>query len=206
LAIIPTGSGNGLARHLNIPIDLKKSILLLNAYQTKLIDTVKINDYNFLGTAGIGFDAHVGWKFSEAKRRGFLSYIKIAIKEYFNYAEEEYTIKIDEDQYHLKAMLITFANSNQYGNNAIVSPNSVIDDGYLRLIILKRFSLFYAPKFIYLLFNKKLDKFKYYQEFKGKNIQINTNKDEIHIDGEPLKMNSPINLAIIPKSLKIIVP
>ena len=205
LAIIPTGSGNGLARHLKIPMNLKAAILKINNLTIRRIDTAKINDYHFLGTAGTGFDAHIGWCFAEAPKRGFWTYMKITLKEYFSYTEENYTIDIDGKEINSNALLITFANSNQYGNNAYISPQSIIDDGYLRIIILKRFPLFYAFNFAYRIFNKKFDSFRFVTALKGKKIKVKTPKEELHIDGEPFKMGNKLDIEIVPKSLNIIV-
>jgi len=205
LGIFATGSGNGLARHLKIPINLKDAILRINQLQSKKIDTIKINDYHFLGTAGTGFDAHIGWRFAEASRRGFWTYLKITVKEYFNYKEENYAINVDGNEIKTKALLITFANSNQYGNNVYVSPNSIIDDGVLRIIILKRFPLIYAFEFAYRIFTKKFTDFKFVTELKGKKVTILSPKEELHLDGEPFKMDKKIELEVNPKSLNVIV-
>jgi YegS/Rv2252/BmrU family lipid kinase len=204
LAIIPTGSGNGLARHLKIPVNLKNAILRINNLQVKRIDTAKINDYHFLGTAGTGFDAHIGWCFAKASKRGFWSYMKITVKEYFNYKDEIYTINVDGKEINTRALLITFANSNQYGNNAFISPKSIIDDGFLRVIILKRFPLYAVFEFTYRMFNKKFDTFKYVTALKGKVIKVKVPKEELHIDGEPFKMGKELAIEIVPNSLNII--
>ena len=70
LGIIPCGSGNGLARHLNISTDTKKAIEVINACQVRNIDYGKINGYPFFCTCGIGFDAYISHKFALSKRRG----------------------------------------------------------------------------------------------------------------------------------------
>lgn len=205
LGIIPTGSGNGLSRTLGIPMNIKKALLRINALNVIKIDTAKINDYHFLGTAGTGFDAHIGWLFSKAKERGFWSYLKITFKAYFNYQEQNYTLNIDNQEVKTKALLITFANSNQYGNNAFISPNSIINDGFLRIIVLKRFPLISIFEFTYRIFNKKFLTFKYVKEYKGKKINIITPQQELHIDGEPFKMKNTLNIEVVPKSLNVIV-
>ncbi|MBQ21132.1 MAG: diacylglycerol kinase [Flavobacteriales bacterium] len=206
LAIIPVGSGNGLARHLKIPLTIKNAIETINNLKKTTIDVVKINDGYFLGTAGSGFDARIGWLFSQAKKRGFWTYFKITVKEYFNYNEGIYDITIDGKKFNTKALLITFANSNQYGNNAYISPNSKLDDGLIRIIILKKFPLLYSLNFAYKLFNKKINTFRYINELKGKNITIIPPEKELHIDGEPVLTENEINLSIQPLSLKIITP
>lgn len=204
IGIIPTGSGNGLARHLSISTNIKKAIETINQQKTKRIDTALINGVPFLGTAGTGFDAHIGWKFAAAKKRGFWTYVKITVKEYFNYKEANYFINIDGLETQEKALLITFANSNQYGNNAFVSPNSIIDDGFLRLIVLKKFPLYYSFLFAYKLFTKKFHTFNYVTELKGKNITIKAAKKELHIDGEPFLLDNELTLSINHKSLTVI--
>lgn len=206
LAIIPVGSGNGLARHLKIPLNIKKAIETIKQLKKTTIDVVKINEGYFLGTAGTGFDARIGWLFSQSKKRGFWTYFKITVKEYFNYSEGDYDITIDGKKFITKALLVTFANSNQYGNNAFISPNSKLDDGLIRIMILKKFPLIYSLNFAYKLFTKKITTFKYIKELKGTNISIFPPMKELHIDGEPALTEKGVKLTIQPLALKIIVP
>lgn len=182
----------------------KKAILLLNNYTSKLIDTVKINDTHFLGAAGIGFDAHISYLFAKAAKRGFITYLKISVKEFFNYKEEEYQLTIDGKTFNKKAFLITFANSNQYGNNAFIAPNSVMDDGWVSIVILKKFSLIYALPLAIKLFTKKINSSKFVEELKVKKIQIISPNNEIHLDGEPLLIENSINIEVLPLSLNVI--
>ena len=204
LAVIPAGSGNGLARHMNIPLNIEKAIRLLNNYQIKEIDTVTINDEVFIGTAGIGFDAHIGWKFSEYGKRGFMSYIKLTFNEFFKYAPSQYELWIDDEKIETEAFLITFANSSQYGNNAYIAPNAVIDDGYMRVMIMQKFPLASSLGVGYKLFNKKLANSKFVKEYKAKHIKISNPESKMHIDGEPVRSDKQLDIRVVPKSLKIV--
>lgn len=204
LGIIPMGSGNGLARHLKIPMSTKNAILLLNNFKSKPIDTVKINDTHFLGAGGIGFDAHISYLFAKATKRGFITYLKISIKEFFNYKEQDYQLIIDGKTFRRKAFLITFANSNQYGNNAFIAPQSIINDGWISIIILKKFSLLHAIPLAYKLFTKRINSSSFVEEFKINKIQIKSPHQEIHLDGEPLLMENILNIEVLPLSLKVI--
>ena len=207
MAIIPAGSGNGLARSLNIPLKLKKAISLINAGQTKLIDTVKINNDYFLGTAGVGFDAYISWKFDEAPSRGFWTYLKVALQGFLKYKSIDYTININDEETTIsKGLLVTFSNSKQYGNNIHISPNSVIDDGFIRLVAVRKFPLIYLPAFGYYLLSKQIHKFKFTNEFKSSKLTLINPGQNIHIDGEPIKMENKLEIEVIPKSLKVIVP
>ena len=204
LGIIPMGSGNGLARHLKIPMSTKKAILLLNNFQSKPIDTVKINDTHFLGAGGIGFDAHISYLFAKATKRGFITYLQLSVKEFFSYNEHNYQLIIDGKIFYKKAFLITFANSNQYGNNAFIAPNAVIDDGWISIVILKKFSLIYAIPLAIKLFTKKINSSKFVEEIKVKKAQIISPSNEIHLDGEPLLIENTINIEVLPLSLNVI--
>lgn len=207
LAIIPAGSGNGLARDLGIPMNIKKAILLINKGHTKLIDVIKINNDYFLGTAGVGFDAYISWKFDEAPKRGFWTYLKVALKGFLKYEPQDYIINYDGKETIIsKGMLVTFANSKQYGNNILISPNSKIDDGQVKLIAVRKFPLIYFPVFAFYLLSKQIHKFKFTIEVTSNKITMFSPKQEMHIDGEPIKMDNKLEIEVIPKSLKILVP
>ena len=203
LGVIPTGSGNGLARHLKIPLNIKDAILLLNSNNYIKADVGKVNDKVFIGTAGVGFDAHIGRLFAKAKKRGFLTYAHLTIREFFNYKPQNYEIIIDGEVFRRNAFIVCASNSNQWGNNAFISPNSIIDDGYLRVVVLKKMSLLLLPFFVYKLFRKKVDSSIYYEEFKGKKIIINQQSDFAHLDGDPFNIGKSLNIEVVPKSLKI---
>jgi diacylglycerol kinase (ATP) len=204
LGILPMGSGNGLARHLKIPMNTKDAIINLNKLNSKRIDTVKLNDTYFLGAAGVGFDAHISYLFAKATKRGFLTYLKISVKEFFNYQEKTYQLTYDDKTVTKNAFLITFANSNQYGNNAFISPHSIIDDGWFSIIILKKFSLFAAIPLAIKLFTRKITSSKFVEEIRVSKASILSSETTMHVDGEPVLTEKNIHLEILPLSLNVI--
>ena len=139
LAIIPSGSGNGLARHLNIPLKINKAIQVINDHKIIKIDSIKINDRYSVNVSGIGFDAYISHLFSKSKRRGPLSYIQLISREFTSYKSASYTLEIDGVKIATDAFLISFANSSQYGNNVQIAPNAMIDDGFIDVCIIKDF-------------------------------------------------------------------
>lgn len=203
--IIPSGSGNGLARHLNIPMNFKGAIELINSYQEPIkMDIARMNGHCFLSTAGTGFDAHVAWKFSTATTRGFLTYAKIILQELFRYKIKKYELEINDQTIEMKALAVTIANSNQYGNNAYVSPQSKLNDGFLRLIIIKSFPFYYAPLLIFRLFNKSLLKSKFIVQHTVKRMVMTSPTEHVQLDGESLTMEGKLNIEVVPKCLNII--
>jgi len=206
LAIIPTGSGNGLARFLNIPMSLNGAIQVINRNNVKKIDTIDINDTAFVNMAGVGFDAHISHKFAAYGKRGVFSYLKLIALEFWRYKDKTYTLTIDGKAYTRKAFLISFANSSEFGNNAHIAPQAKIDDGLIDICILRRFPLIAAPVIALRLFLKNLNRSRYAEILQAKEITVKNGEDSIkaHIDGEPVVFNNQINMKIRPLNLNII--
>lgn len=207
LGIIPCGSGNGLARFLNIPIKLKDAIATLNTGNQLTIDFGKINDNPFFCTCGVGFDAHIGNKFATSTTRGFWTYLKETVKAFFSYKPKKYRIKIDGEKIKTKAFLITVANAGQYGNDAYIAPQADITDGMLDLCILTPFPRHKAFHLGYRLFNRTMDQCAYIKVRKGQEITIKRKKKgEVHLDGEPAIMGKKLKITIVERGLKVIIP
>ena len=205
MGIVPVGSGNGLARHLRLPIKIKESLQVINEGKTQRIDTGTLNEKPFVNVAGIGFDAHIAHMFANSKKRGAIPYAKIATQEFQKYESKKYEIIIEEKTYHIKAFLISFANSTQFGNNAYISPNAIINDGLLDFCILSEFPKIEAGQMAIKLFNKRMDKSKYMNIIRGTSITIKGTHNLCgHIDGEPITLSNQIEVKINKASLRVI--
>lgn len=208
MGIIPVGSGNGLARHLQIPLQPGKAIQIINKLKYQAIDYGLINNTPFFCTCGVGFDALIGEKFAQCKGRGLSNYVKTTIREYFKYKPEMYQITIDNEQtINRQAFLITFANGSQYGNNAFIAPNADICDGKLDMCIISPFRLFKAPGIGIRLFAKNIDRSSLMYIQKASEIILErTSEGVVHFDGEPCRMGKILNISLINKGLNVIVP
>lgn len=207
LGIIPVGSGNGLARSLKIPLSIRKAIQTLISAEIRTIDSIRINDEHFFNVGGIGFDANIGHLFDATEKRGFLSYLKIVIKAYFSYKSMTYSLFIDGYFHEIKAFLISFANSNQWGNNFYISPLSRIEDGKLEVCVLKPFLLFYAPIIAFALFTKTIHKLSKASFYSAKTVVVkNEERLQFHIDGEPRITTKDLKIEVIPKTLHVVTP
>jgi len=207
LAIIPTGSGNGLARYLQIPLRINRAIQVINQMKFKTIDTLSVNGQASLNVAGIGFDAFISHKFADIKDRGPLGYMKMIPKEFANYQSQTYTITIKGEKYKLPAFLLSFANSSQWGNNVHIAPQAKIDDGLIDVCIIKEFPKFTAPALLISLLDQSLDQRPYDVVTRAKNIEIECDVPMLgHLDGEPVKLGQKAKIEINPLSLKVVVP
>ncbi len=207
LGIIPTGSGNGLARHLKIPFDFQKAIEIINNAKSQMIDTATINGELFVSIAGIGFDALVAEKFALSKHRGFFTYVKVTASEYFLYRQKKFIMYIDGERLKKKAFFVSIANAGQFGYNATIAPGALLNDGYLDICIVKKVPFYAAPFVLRKLFHKNIDTSKYLEIIKAKEIRIIKNiKHNIHIDGDSVHSSNELIIKVIPLSLRIIVP
>jgi len=135
LGIIPMGSGNGLARGLGIPLNLKKACQILCEGKFRRIDVGKMQDRYFFASSGVGFGAIVTKRINTRSRRGVLPHFYIGLQEFFNYSPEETTLRFDHRQITVKALLVVVANTIQFGNGAIIAPQAQPDDGLLDICI-----------------------------------------------------------------------
>ncbi|MBI4647844.1 MAG: YegS/Rv2252/BmrU family lipid kinase [Bacteroidia bacterium] len=204
LGILPTGSGNGFARSLNIPVNIKKAMIVFNNYQIKQIDTVSINDEVYVNIAGIGFDAHIAHLFATFGKRGFFSYLKLILKEFSRYKGIEYSMVIEDKKIVRDVFLTCFANSTQWGNNGVIAPMAKCDDGMLDICIVHKFPAFAAPFLVLRLYTHSAHKSKFMEIFKASSLKIICKQTiKAHFDGEPVSFGNELYLKVNPLSLKV---
>lgn len=207
LAIIPVGSGNGLARELNIPLRTSQAISVINNMHTRKIDVMKLNAYYSLNVAGVGFDSFISHKFSTAKRRGPLQYMRLITQEFPAYKSQEYTLNIDGHFFKRNAFLISFANSAQWGNNIRISPNAQVDDGLIDVCIVANFPNYAVPALLVSLLAQAIDKNKYDEIIHAKEVELMNEEPLLgHVDGEPIMIEPHSKISILPLSLNVVVP
>lgn len=205
LGIIPCGSGNGLARHLRIPLDSSRAIEILNQFNVRELDYGIINKRPFFCTCGMGFDATISYKFASSIKRGILSYLENTLKEITRYKPETYIIEDESGQQQLKAFLLTCANASQYGNNAYIAPEASMSDGLMDVTVIRPFTVVEAPQLAYQLFNGTLSNKGHITMFRSKKLHIiREHEGVIHCDGDPFKAGKEITVEIESKQLRAI--
>lgn len=208
LGIIPAGSGNGLARHLDIPIDIDYSLRVIKERNIINCDFAQVNGSPFFCTFGLGFDAAVSHQFAKEKTRGLLTYIKSAINIYSKYHSEKYTISIDgQEPFTREAFLVACCNASQYGNNAFIAPEASVTDGKLDVIIVKD-----ASRIRTLLVGLDMmtgmmphnAQTEIYQAAKVKIVR--EHPGPCHLDGEAAEMGTELNVKCIPSQIRLFCP
>ena len=143
LAIVPAGSGNGLASDLGVPFDPRAALEQAATAPTFAIDAGQVDDCLFFNIAGVGVDAVIAARFGERgiRRRGPLAYVQLSTIELLRYRAQTYSLAIDGDPCEHRAMLLAIANSRQYGNRMFIAPGARLDDGLLEIVIVEQLSL-----------------------------------------------------------------
>ena len=207
MGILPAGSGNGLARCLGISMSYALALRTIIRGNTKLMDVATVNDMLFTSIAGIGFDAFVAEKFAESYIRGMISYMQIILNEFSAYKPKTYKLTIDGVSLEKQALMIIFANSDQFGFNTRIAPDAKVDDGLLDICIIKKMPVSQLLNVGYHLMKGTPVKTGYAEYYKGKTISIQQETDPLmNIDGEPKVVKSPVNISIKPLALCVIVP
>lgn len=207
MGIIPCGSGNGLARHLHIPMEPKGAINVLNVGRVKTIDYGIIDNRPFFCTCGVGFDAFVSLKFADSGKRGLLTYLENTLHESLTYQPETYEIENSAGTVRYKAFLIACANASQYGNNAYIAPQASLTDGMMDITILEPFTVLDVPSLSIQLFTRTLDQNSRIKTMKDKCIVIHREKEGVfHFDGDPAMGGKDLKVEIIHQGLHVIAP
>lgn len=206
MGIIPIGSGNGFARHLRIPMNPTRAIQMLNHSEPITVDYGMANDKMFVTTCGVGFDAHIADRFSASGKRGFATYLQNTIKDVFSYEPETYHIVGEDIDFTHKAFLITFANANQWGNDAFIAPHASMQDGLMDICIMSSSALLGAPGLAVRLFTKSISSSLFMDTIKSRDIMLYREKESpFHIDGDPVIMEKDIHIRIVPEGLHVLV-
>ncbi len=206
MGVIPIGSGNGLALFLGIPRNIKKAIEKINLNHVKKIDCISVNNLHSINLIGLGFDAYVAKEFARENNRGLIKYIILTFKLLIGYKPQEFTLKFNNKIEKIKAFSLNICNGNQFGNNFIISPTAKVDDGKLRVCIVKPYKWYNFMYILTLFFFNKISFSKFYKSFKTEKLIIEgKSKNLIHLDGESHTINKTVNIIVKSKSINFII-
>ncbi len=207
LGIIPCGSGNGLARHLGVPVNIEKAIHILNFDNVEHLDYCTVNNQPFFCTCGVGFDAHVSEKFALSHKRGPLTYLQNTLIEYLKYRPQKYHIEMGEEVITEEAFLIACGNASQYGNNAFIAPKASMHDGLIDVTVIHPFTPLDTAIMSFLLFTKHLDQDININTYRVPELTILRDKPGVmHIDGDPVMMDAKLHIKCHKAGIKMLLP
>jgi diacylglycerol kinase (ATP) len=207
LAIIPAGSGNGLARALGVPREPAAAIAHALALPGRRIDGGSIGGRFFANICGVGLDAEVAWRFNRrtAGRRGPLPYVSLAVRAAVRYRAVDYTLTLDGVTHRERALIVAVANSPEYGNGAIVAPGAVPDDGLLDVVVVRDRSLVGRALGARRLLTGSILRAPGVLHWQARRIVIETAGplQRFHVDGDPAEADSTLVVVVHPAALII---
>lgn len=213
LAIIPRGSGNGLAYHLGLPTNIRENISYINQGNFVKIDTGLFNGHPFFCTCGVGYDAKVAMSYSKAGTRGLMTYVMKTIEAWYDYEPATYRITTESAEFEVKAFLITCGNANQWGNHYHITPKASLQDGLLDLTIIHPFNLLQAIPIPVQLLDSHIYHHSKVDSIKASRVRIericapgDDVRTEAHFDGEAIMTDSVMEISCIPSNLNVIIP
>lgn len=207
LGIVPAGSGNGLARHLKLPMRPSEALAVIRRGRVLVMDTAYINDNPFFCTAGVGFDAAVGYRFNTSAKRGFIPYACITLREYVHYRPTQYLLTIDGRELEREAFLITFANASQWGYDFYIAPGASVTDGLIDVVVWKRAPLLHLPGMAVKLCLKNIRKDLYVETFRCRDLRVERKAPGfVHYDGESRVLPRILRVGVKPQALSVFVP
>jgi diacylglycerol kinase (ATP) len=206
LGIVPGGSGNGLARQLGVHPRPERAIADALQAVPRPMDLGEIDGRLFANIAGIGFDAHVASRFATARRRGFIGYAGITARALTSYVPRHYRITSGGVEREARAILVTIANSTQFGNGARIAPGARVDDGLLDLVVVEERSRLGTLVQLPRLFNGTADRIRGCTIQKIREVTIEADQPmTYHVDGEPVAGGTRLRARVHPGALRVAV-
>ena len=209
LAVIPSGSGNGLARELGIPLTPEAAFACAVDGRTRVIDCGELDGRLFFNVAGLGLDARVAHEFAAhgLVRRGFRRYLEVAARELFTYQPHEHTIVADGKAQRSRALIVALAKARQYGNGALIAPDARIDDGKLDVVVVDARPVWQTLLQVPKLFNGTIGKAPGVTTRSAATIEITSSQPVVyHIDGEPFVGGASLIARAHPQALHVQIP
>ena len=209
IAIVPIGSGNGIARHFNIPLDISKSLDLILRHNYTYVDIGKVNESVFLGNVAFGIGADFIKNYHKIKYEGLVGYFLAFIKTIFSIKEKQFIIDIDGERITSSPLILIVSNTNQQGYNFTVTPKAKTDDGMLDMFIVENIS--YLKNIINIF--KIILGLNFspgesiYKKIENLNITLQKPIKNIQIDGENLNVNRGVyKIKSVKNTLQLITP
>ncbi|SMB99959.1 diacylglycerol kinase catalytic region [Hymenobacter roseosalivarius DSM 11622] len=209
LGILPLGSGNGLSKDLGIPQDMGGALEVIWKHKLRALDTLHVGGHFSAHLADLGFNALVVERFCSGDKRGPGAYIRIALQEYLSYEPVTYHIETDREQFEGPAFMLTIANANTFGSNVVINPDSHLDDGEFELCLIEPFPATAALGILYHLYTDAFDTSVYTKRLRCRRASIQVMGQPrvlVQVDGEPLTLDTPIEVKINPRSLQVLTP
>jgi YegS/Rv2252/BmrU family lipid kinase len=209
LAVIPFGSGNGLARHFNIPLTPARAVEALRNAVVRRIDVGMVDERPFFVTCSMAWDGALVRSFDRMPVRGILPYVLAGVQEFFEYKQQDIGVTVDgtERRTFREPMVFTVANLSQYGGGARIAPSAQADDGFLELVVALRQDLPVLLANIGRFFDGSIERIPQVESLRFRRLEVRRERSSpIQMDGELVNAGVEISVRVVPAALNVLVP
>jgi YegS/Rv2252/BmrU family lipid kinase len=211
LGLVPMGSGNGLARTLGVPLRPDAALAVLAEAVPRAMDVGMVNGRPFLNVAGAGFDAQVGLDFHEhgrrGGRRGVFTYVWLAVLRIMKYRAESWVLEGGAQKFEGRAYIVAFVNGRQYGGGAVLVPGARLDDGLFDIVVIEDASALEMAWNAQRLFFGTLAQYRRYRHVAAAQATlVAPGTVPYHRDGEPESTPGRLEVSILSRALRVLVP
>lgn len=209
LGVVPTGSGNGFARHFDVPLQPAEAVQSLWTARRVRIDVGAANGRPFFVTCSMAWDATIVRSFERSPVRGVVPYVLAGVYEFLEYKPQPFVVQVDDGPRRTfeDPLVFTVANLTQYGGGALIAPSACPDDGHLELVYIARR---HAPALLPLvprLFTGTFDRSTYVKTFRLKHLRATrAEAGPIQVDGELVQAPGEVEITVLPRALTVLVP
>jgi len=211
LGILPTGTGNVLARELGIPLNPKDALeLVTGAHQTHAIDVLRAGARHCLLSVSLGLSSLTMQDTGREEKRvfGLLAYLWTGVKKLVGFQPVGFELTLDGDTFYRRAAEVTVANDGVLGMPAFRwGPDVALDDGRLDICFIHaRNLLAYLKIGRHAVWGKQRHEPRLHCLEGGKRATVRADRDlPVQADGEIIGRQS-IEVEILPRALDVIVP
>ena len=208
IGIVPFGSANGMAAELDLPANLEDNLNIIINGKSKDVDVLSINNEHIsLHLSDLGFNAQLIEAYEEGETRGLLGYAKSFIDNFGDASPAKFEIVYDEKTITKEAFMIVLANASKFGTGAVINPQGKPDDGYFEIIVVRPQNFINFLEMLVPFYTRKIHTLDFVDTYKCKQVKIkNPEKQSLQIDGEKIGQPQQVDVEILPRSLKVIVP
>ena len=204
LGVVAMGSGNGYARSLGLPLVPAEALLHAFTAAPKRMDVGYLNEHLFLGTAGIGFDARVAYKFDKSRTRGMFTYARIIVQDIFGTPPMAVTLHVNGTMVKADVLMLVFCNTREFGNGADISPRSVPYDGMAELRVVRKPPFLHLVKAFFDIYTHRADGNAYLTNIPATAATVQQAGTLAHLDGEPVEVGHAVRFRLEPGALHVV--
>lgn len=207
LGVIPSGTGNDVARYLDIPrADPQLATDVVVGARTRRIDLARCGSTHFVTVLAAGFDSLVNERANRMRwPRGPMRYKLATLAELRAFDPLPYTLELDGEVRRVEAMLVAVGNGPSFGGGLRIAHGASVDDGLLDVVIIKTMSRLGLVRTYPKLYSGKHTQHPQYEHHRVRTVTVAAPGITAYADGEPVG-RLPLTVEVVPGALEVLAP